>query len=273
MAYHTRGDNRGAAIFMGLACERLLDDLLSHLMWEDGQTPELAPEVFRDKDGIAARVRREFHPRLKGSWSTDQPGPVADWWEKVAKVRNKVVHGIYTPTDQEIDDGIGAANRLVAHISDCLADRIRTAGKYRLTAVALMGEPGMRQRQLWTRKSQDAAKRFDDENQWALVSRWKAAAERQRAAVFGDPIESDEARSYVVYIVQSRGPSYWVQHDRGSSQARLIGQPVDLTTAQQQSLSAMEPGIRAELGPSEALTACMDVNHPTAAVLSAWQDV
>jgi hypothetical protein len=137
VAYRTRGDNRGAAIFMGLACERLLDDLLSHLMWEDGEAPEAAPATFLDQGGITSRVRREFHPRLKGSWSTDQVGPVADWWEKIAKVRNKVVHGAYTPTDQEIEDGGDVANALVAYISDRLVDRINQDGKYRLTALAL----------------------------------------------------------------------------------------------------------------------------------------
>lgn len=273
VAHQTRGDNRGAAIFMGLACERLLDDLLCHLMWEDEETPEAGPDVFQDRNGIAARVRREFHPRLKGSWSTKDAGPLADWWEKVAHVRNKVAHGTYIPTDEEIEDGIGAANRLVAYISDCLVDQIKQEGRYRLTALALMGEPGMRQRGIWTRRSKDAAKRFDDENLWALASRWKAAAERQRETDFGGPILPDESRAYVMYVIQAQGPSYWVQHDRVSKQARTLGQPPDLTATQQQSLSKLEPGIRSELGPGEAQAMGFVVDQPTAAaILSDWQE-
>jgi hypothetical protein len=273
VAYRRRGDNRSAAIFTGLACERLLDDLLAHLLWEEGARPETAPATFMDQQGITQRVRREFHPRLKGFGSTDQPGPVGDWWQKVAKLRNQVVHGAYTPTDQEIEDAIGAANALVTYIGDCLADRVKQEGKYRLTALALLGEGGMKRRDIWTRRSKDAAKRFDDEDLWSLAARWKAAAERQRAIGFGDHVHPDESIAYVLYVVHSAGPPYWVQHDRVASQARLIGEPTDLSPGQRLMLSTMERAARevAQPGDDYALATVMEVDLPAkSAVLGDW---
>lgn len=244
VAYRNRGDNRSAAIFLGLACERFLDDLLSHLMWEDGARPEDAPDTFLDQAGITVRVRRQFHPRLKGSWSTEATGPIADWWEQVAKVRNRVVHSNYTPTNDEIEAASQTAIDLVAYVSDCLAQRITEEGKYRLTALALMGEPGMRKRSLWTRRNQEAAKKFDAENLWARVYRWKVAAERQRARSFGDEPKPEVSRSYTMFVVRNSESSYWLQHDRVTAQARLIKEPTNLTAAQRQAVCAFESAVR-----------------------------
>ena len=94
--------------------------------------------------------------------------------------------GAYTPSEQEVEDGFAAANALVTYIGDCLADRVKQEGKYRLTAIALLGEGGLKRRDLWARRSKDAAQRFDEEDLWSLAARWRAAAERQRAIGFGE---------------------------------------------------------------------------------------
>lgn len=193
---------------------------------------------------------------------------------KVAKVRNKVVHGAYTPTDQEIEDGTAATHALVAHISDCLADRIRQEGKYRLTAVALMAEPGMRKRSVWTRRSQQAAQRFDEEDLWSLAARWKAAADRQRASTLGEPLVPDASRAYVMYIVHSGGPSYWVEHDRVTAQARKVSEPRDLMAGQRKALAALEASIKVEYGSAEhALATAMEVASPAQVdAVGDWQE-
>lgn len=268
VAYRTRGDNRSAAIFTGLACERLLDDLLAHLLFEDGVKPEEAPATFFDQQGITQRVRREFHPRLKGDWDTSQPGPVGNWWHHVAKLRNRVVHGAYTPTDDEIELATSAATALVTYIGDCLIERLTGEGKYRLTALALLGESGMRRRNAWTRRSRDAAKRFEEEDLWSLAARWKAAAERQRAIQFGDTIQPDPSSAHVMYIAPSGSPSYWVQHARDVCQARLIAEPTGLSSGQRSAMAALaqaasevtEPGdwplvAAVEVAPTQEMTA------------------
>lgn len=278
VAHRKRGDTRAAAIFLGLACERLLDDLLSHLMWEDGDAPEEAPATFLDQEGIANRVRRAFHPRLKGSgWTTESPGPVADWWNKVAKIRNQVVHGAYNPTDQEIEDGNDATQRLLRFIGDSLVDRINKEGKYRLTAVALLAEASLRRRHAWSRRTQEAVERFNTEDLWALAARWKAAAERQRAAGFGDPVQPDESSAYVMYVAQASGPSYWVQHDRSTSQARQIGRPRDITDEQKHQLLEIDTAaMKADVsGPEEVLiiSAHVKTHAPVdAGVLGEWRE-
>ena len=53
---------------------------------------ETAAALLSNREGILTVVRREFPPRLHGSWNENRPGPVADWVANLVHVRNGVVH-------------------------------------------------------------------------------------------------------------------------------------------------------------------------------------
>jgi len=234
VAHRNRGDNRTAALLGGLACERLLDDLLACLLWEEGLVyPEDAVEVYKDPDGIVRRVRRAFHVRLSG-W--DAEGDALESWRlRITNLRNKVAHGNYEPTDDEIIALGDSVVELVKYCSTVLANQARKRS-YPRAAYSLMGDSGLRDRQAWTRYVRDTAEEFERENQWQIVARWKEATNRLRADVFQEGVEPDPSRAYCMLVVLPQGGQYFVQHDRVACRARVLGSDVGLSVQQARGL-------------------------------------
>jgi len=119
------GAYRTAVLFNATACEILLDELLAHMMWEEGQRPEDAAGTFGGP-WLTSRVKQQYHPRLGGQWALDQPGPLLDWHHDVAGLRNRVVHSDYEPTLQETHTAFDAAKTLETYLGDLVA-RARAA--------------------------------------------------------------------------------------------------------------------------------------------------
>ena len=80
-------------------------------MWEDGQTPADAARIWKDTS-ITKRVSQYYSMRLGAHWSINTQTPIALWFENVAAVRNRVLHGGRIPTTSEVETAVDAANRL-----------------------------------------------------------------------------------------------------------------------------------------------------------------
>ena len=65
VALERSGDYRASVIWLAAAAESVFDELLRHLMWEEGQLPERCTEEFETLS-VAARVKARFGKRLGG---------------------------------------------------------------------------------------------------------------------------------------------------------------------------------------------------------------
>ncbi len=210
------GAYRAAVMFTATACEVLLDDLLAHLLWEDRVRPEDAARVF--ESFLTARVKREYHPRLDGSWTVERDGPVRSWATDVADLRNRVVHAGYEPTLQEARAAADAAQDLNAHLCDAVAAK---AAAYPRTALLLPGADGLRRRGLWTRRL-DELQDDPSEVPWTeTFGRWRLAMRRARA---DSPVAvaPSAAAGWVYLVVRADGRTQWVVHDRAAGLAAAV---------------------------------------------------
>lgn len=236
VALDLHGDYRAAVLFCATACEILLDDLLAHLLWEDKIRPEEAAATF--DSWLASRVRSQYHPRLYGTWSVEHPGPLADWHQCVAGLRNRVVHAGYEPSLDEARTARQAAAALETWVADRVATR---ASAYPRTAIALCGPAGLRRRASW---SKALARLVDDpgEVHWhSTFAAWRDAMHRSRT---DSPTRTDPSasRSYVMVVVPSRtGTPQWIAHDRAARMAAVLPAgpaDVDITPEQAQAVEA-----------------------------------
>lgn len=216
VALDIEGAYRAAVLFIATACEVLLDALLAHMLWEEKTRPENAATVF--DSWLTARVKARYHDRLGGKWALDQSGPVTEWSRTVAGLRNRVIHGGYEPSLAEARAARDAAIALESHIADLLAARVSV---YPRTALALLGDPGLRRRNLWT-GALDRLVNDPDQVPWQeTFARWRDALERARS---DSPVYTAPAttQAWVVAVVHPGGAVRWVVHDRSAAMAATV---------------------------------------------------
>ena len=162
------GKDAEAVVQIATSCEVILDALIGMTLWECGNSPEEAAETFsRD---LAARVKQECPSLVGGQWSL-RAGIVGDWYERVAGLRNRVVHAAYQPSDAEVRACLDSAQALSNYLQDRLFER---AHQYPITAWVFLGRPGFDQRggapkraQSWLdEQTEDITTRIKDYNRW-----------------------------------------------------------------------------------------------------------
>ena len=135
------------------AGEVFFDALLLRLAWEEithfnGSvlTQDEVVDWFSSRTPLSTRLRTSYHVRLHGGWDADRPeNPISEWTAKVARVRNRIVHGGYRPTEQEASEALAALDAVELYVLDLIArDRNRT--RYPRTVFMMLGEVGMRRR-------------------------------------------------------------------------------------------------------------------------------
>lgn len=211
------GAYRAAVLFNATACEILLDELLAHMMWEEGQQPEDAAGTFGGP-WLTSRVKQQYHARLGGQWDLARPGPVLDWHRDVAGLRNRVVHSGYEPTLHETHAAFDATKALETHLGDLVAAR---ASRYPRTALALPGVAGLKRR---NRFSKALDRLIDDPNEvsWRhTFARWRTAMHRLRPDSPTWTAPSTD-RAFVLLVVRKDGTTQWVVHDREADMAARV---------------------------------------------------
>ena len=144
-AYRRGGDYAVALILLQTASEILIDTTLMTLLWEDGEDAERVSKKF--VEGAATKRLVNLQHLLGGYWRRDRHGPVADWFDAVVTVRNRVVHAGYQPTYEEASRAVDAVLSLQRHIFDRVAAKSR---RFSRSAKIFMGEDGLKRRGAWT---------------------------------------------------------------------------------------------------------------------------
>ncbi|WP_371652783.1 MULTISPECIES: hypothetical protein [unclassified Streptomyces] len=144
------GDYGNAVIHAALSSEIILDSTLALMLWEEqlvAPSTEAAIAVFDEtRGGLASRVRREYSPRLGGTWDPDKIGPVQTWSRNLARLRGRIVHRGYRPTELETAAALSASDELLEFVKERLARRVK---RYPRTALLMLGEPGLRRLGGW----------------------------------------------------------------------------------------------------------------------------
>jgi hypothetical protein len=212
-------DTRLAMLMFGLAAEVFLDQLLLHLIWEEGTTPEQAAEAWRQ--AISDRIKADYSVRLGGFWDTRRNGPIRDWHKLIAHMRNRVAHVAYTPTFNECATAWEALDALVKYVSDRLArpERLRL---YPRTALAIMGEPGLRRRQAYNRRLTELLDSQSEPLWLPTYERWHQTFRRLRSDLQGDPRVPDLDGASIIAVVEPNGQVSFFACDRSCGQSIAI---------------------------------------------------
>ena len=142
-----RGEFADAIVNAAVSMEILLDGLLGLMLWEEGASITAAAEALSKP--LADRVRSEYHGRLGGAWNSNANPAVHAWIDDIQRVRGRVVHRGYRPTEEEAWKANAAATNLEEFIRSRLIER-RTV--YMRTTLMWLGLPGLARRGLWNGK-------------------------------------------------------------------------------------------------------------------------
>jgi hypothetical protein len=112
------GDYSDAVIFVGIASEVLLDHVLGMMLYEEGISATEAKDVW-DGVGLATRLRKQYASRLGGPWNRE----VEVWKDKVARLRGRIVHAGYRPTETEAQAAIVSYEDLNEFLRKRLVER------------------------------------------------------------------------------------------------------------------------------------------------------
>ncbi|MBE7324580.1 hypothetical protein IEQ44_07940 [Nocardioides sp. Y6] len=154
-ALHVTGDLTSTVLLANTSCEVLLDTVLALLLWEEGVTEADAAPIF-EQGKILKRVNTQFPVKLRGNWSVDSQGPLADWYQNAYRLRHRIIHGGYHPTEAEAETALNVAHALQDFLWERLVDRRNTYPRSTLITVA---QSGLENRNLWSGK----IKKFSEE--------------------------------------------------------------------------------------------------------------
>lgn len=166
------GDYAAASILLFTASEVLCDGVLLYLLWEEGISEADAVAEFKSHWTLPNRMSTCLAERLGGRWERKGTGPVAEWSRDAANLRNRVVHGGYRPTYDEVE----LARKSIVALQHFIFDRLAVkSDQYKRSSITLLGEDGLRRRNAWTRKlEQFAADDAPVESNWATEFRdWR----------------------------------------------------------------------------------------------------
>lgn len=220
-----RGEYKTAAIYYASAAEVLLHDVLLHLMWEEGLTPQEASDEFDSvRGGLRSRVRSLYQPRLKGGWDLTRD-PLRAWDINTAELRNRAVHAGYEPTVEECRASYDALMDLEQFVCNRLASNA-ILPKFPRTAMALMGEPGLTRRTAYTAALRRLVEDKEQPNWRDRFELWRERFTLTRREADGKEVPMPDLADTDLYFVCRDGTVTWVRHHRLSRKAVAV-EPVD----------------------------------------------
>ena len=180
VAHYRSGNYRDAVLLYAISLESLIDELIMHLHWEEGLTPEASAARVNERESIIKRVARELS-RIGGQWSVAVDGPIKEWHEKIVLPRNRVVHASYRPTLQEAHEAREAHDALLVLLCDQLASSAAVK-KYPLTSILMVGEGGFERRGFKARRVERIYESIPELTTVERFNNWQAV----RSRVLGD---------------------------------------------------------------------------------------
>jgi len=155
-------DFQGAVVAFYTAIEMFCNGLLGLCQWESGGTRE---ELigWLEKEGFDKRLRDRFHGFLGGNWDARSTSSPLQPLDDTARVRHRVVHAAYEPTQEEVDNAALAFSEL----SEFAKDRL-IASKYSFprTTMLLLGKSGLERKNAWSRRFERLAEVLVNEDDW-----------------------------------------------------------------------------------------------------------
>jgi hypothetical protein len=159
-ALRVRGDMADAVVNLQTAVESMMYDLLGVLMVDEGATSTEIAGVLGGELQFKALVTGQLIPRLGGNWNPNSHGAFGSYWTKLYRLRNRVVHGGYSPSAAEANDALGAFYTVREFVSERLWDRRK---KYPRALLAKVGSNGLVRRGWMTATVRVRSARFQAE--------------------------------------------------------------------------------------------------------------
>lgn len=158
---HVDGDYAASVVFTQTAGEVFFDAMLMSLGWEDlesGRLPDLTREAilewFKPKSSMSSKLKSYYtdERRILGGWYQANKGnPIFDFEHDVLRLRNRIVHAGYRPSDREAELAFEIEDKASSFAIECLLrDSNRT--RYPFTALTFLGLQGLTARGLFTGK-------------------------------------------------------------------------------------------------------------------------
>lgn len=163
-------DSQGAVVALYTAIEIFCNGLLGLCQWESGGTREDLMN-WLENEGFSKRLRHRFHGFLGGNWDPDSSSSPIRSLNDVATVRHRIVHAGYEPTLEEVDRATDAYGTLC----DFAKARL-VASRYCLprTTMVLLGKPGLKRKNAWTKRFEKLAEQLMEEDDWlASYAAWR----------------------------------------------------------------------------------------------------
>jgi hypothetical protein len=138
------GDAADSVVCFQIAAETLVYELFSLLLVDEGLTSR---EIDRRR-GFGLRYKtlltRELGSRLRGTWDlTDEKAPAGRYWNRLYRLRNRIVHAGYLPHDGDAEQ----AETAYTEFDQVLEERLRVVAKtYPRTLLAKVGKIELEQR-------------------------------------------------------------------------------------------------------------------------------
>lgn len=216
---HLDGNSRLSVLTIASAGEVFLDSILLHMMWEEHVAPADAATVFDRSIRHQSRVANQFPPRLAGNWDPNGSAAVGSYFAHIAWLRNRVVHTGAEPSA----DQVAAAFDALYGLEHFVGDRLCTPGiigKYTRTAMAFMGERGIRRRSAWTRQVQDLVADPLEPNWIDTFKRYRHLVDRHLEGSIVPGAKPDALELYFEVTVD--GSTRFVLHDTDTLSAAVV---------------------------------------------------
>ncbi len=156
--YNIDGDFRVTVMASHTSAETMFDVLLLMAAYEEGTTsPETAAGWF--KEGLVQRVSKHYAARFGGPWQPADPNTViGSWVVRANKLRHRVIHGGYNPTQSEARAALDAHNELEEYLKKRLASKCST---YPRTTLMTLGVPGLQRLGLYSKNMRGFTEQFE----------------------------------------------------------------------------------------------------------------
>lgn len=237
---HFEGNFKSAVVFAAASAEVLLDGLLASLLWEERTDPRVAAETF-ESTGLAARVRRHYHDRLGGNWSTTTEGSATgDWQQQVASTRHRVVHSGFEPSETNAVAAMEAIRQLRRFIVDRITDTSRgNLSRYPRSALLLLGREQLQAAGHWSPQLERAEGEIEARQLVRRFGHWMFFVDgfRRQVDMTSDPEDWSACRS--VSAIHSDGSMEWWINDESRRVAKRGSCPPDFTDEAREALDSL----------------------------------
>jgi len=168
-SFFVESDYAATTVFAHTAIEVFCNGLLSLLMWESGGSRSENIEMLTTQ-GLETRLRRHYSSRLGGNWDFKSAASPIHIHDEVAHVRHRYLHAGIEPSMHDADLALEAFSVVTEFAKDRLVTKLYDFPR---TALLILGEPGLRRKNAWTRRFQKLVDQIVGEDDWLIsFSEW-----------------------------------------------------------------------------------------------------